>query len=91
VKIVQLSQVPEGLYSITRIGNMAIITMYDNVQIQTKPEGEDLSYSADQYQIKIPWRAGLENLDFNTWLTRAKELEYPGTIVDKRVARDIII
>lgn len=91
MKVVQLSQVPDGLFTITRIVNMAIITMYDNVQAQTKLEGEDLSYSADQYQIKIPWRDGLENLDLNTWLTRAKELEIASTIIDKRVARDIVI
>ena len=91
MKIVQLSQVSEGLYSITRIGNMAIITMYDNIKIQEKTEEEDISYLADQYQIKILWRIGLENLDLNTWLAHAKELESPSTTVDKRIARDILM
>lgn len=89
MKTVQLSQVPEAFFNITRIGEMAIITMYDNVKTQT--EGEELSYSADQYQIKVPWRDGLENLDFNTWLTRVKELESPSTTVERRVARDVLI
>ncbi len=88
MKTVQLSQVPKGLYTVTRIGDMAIITMYDNVQEQTTEE--DVCYSADQYQLKVVWRDEMK-IAYVDWLDLAKRLENPQTTVDKRMARDMLL
>lgn len=88
MKTVQLSQVPDGLYSITRMKGLAIITLYDN--IQEIPDKEELTYSADQYQLKTIWRDKMM-INYQQWLDLAKRLGNPQTVADNRIARDMIL
>ena len=86
MKTVQLSQVPDGNFTITKMRDRAIITLYDNVQ--EIPDKEELTYTADQYQLKTVWREGLK-IDYKEWLNLAKKLENPQTDAEKRMARDM--
>lgn len=91
MKTVNLSRVPEVLHSITKIRNEAIVTLYDNVQELQPDEEGNPNFSADMYRIKVPWREGLESIDYSVWLVRAKELETAASDADKRIARDTLM
>ena len=88
----KLSQV--DLFSVVRTRNdMAIITLLDNVEeVLPTNEDEQISYLADMYQLRLPWREGIDDPDqYAEFLARAKELEDPQTDADRRIARDILI
>lgn len=88
----KLSQV--DLFSVVRTRNdMAIITLLDNVEeVLPSTEDEQISYLADMYQLKFPWREGIDDpAQYAEFLARAKELEDPQTVADERIARDIVL
>ncbi len=92
MKTVKLSTSPE-LYNAQRVKDQVIITLYDNVQ-EILPESEEdaLQYQADMYQLRLPWRNGIEDpSNYDVMLARAKELEDPHTVPDQRIARDIVV
>ena len=88
MKTVQLSQVPKGLYSITKMRDTAIVTLYDNVQ--ELPDKKEITYSADQYQLKTVWRDKMI-IDYQKWLELAKRLENPQPGAETRQARDMVL
>ncbi len=92
MKTVKLSQAPE-LYSAKRIKDDVIITIYDNIQ-EIPPESEEdaLQYQADMYQLRLPWRNGIEDpSNYDVMIARVKELGDPQEVSDQRIARDIVL
>ena len=89
MKTVNLSQVPE-LYTAQRIKTDVIITLYDN--ITDVSDDEQQKYTADMYQLRLPFRAGLLGAEnYEHMLEYAKKFEHPSGVREERQARDILI
>jgi len=89
VKTVNLSQSPE-LYQAQKIKNNVIITLYDNIQDVSDEESQ--KFTADMYQLKLPYRNGLLSSDnYESMLDYAKRLHSPSTVTEERQARDVLL
>ena len=89
MKTVNLSQSPE-LYKAQRNGTNLIITLYENVIDMSDEESQ--KFSADMYQIKMPYRKGLLSDDnYDKMLDFAKKLHNPSNPIEERQARDILV
>jgi hypothetical protein len=89
VQTVNLSQVPE-LYKAQRNGVNLIITLYENVIDMSDEENQ--KFTADMYQIKMPYRKGLLSDDnYEKMLDFAKRLHNPSNATEERQARDVLV
>ena len=89
MKTVNLSQSPE-LYQAQRNGTNFIITLYENVIDMSDEENQ--KFTADMYQIKMPYRKGLLSSDnYDSLLAFAKRLHNPSNATEERQARDILV
>ena len=89
MKTVNLSQSPK-LYQAQKIKNNVIITLYDNIQDVSDEESQ--KFTADMYQLKLPYRNRLLSSDnYESMLDYAKRLHSPSTVTEERQARDVLL
>jgi hypothetical protein len=80
---------PSRPFEVFRVGDFAVVKFWENAEKQESPETE--RWRADEYQLTVPWRSGLEvsiASNYQAWMALAIAYEgaAPPPSVEERVA-----
>ena len=73
------SGIKPRLFEVDRVGDIAIISLFNNVrEVETQEDEVGIIYEYDYYSIEVPYREGLEldvEHNYEKWLDMAKKKE----------------
>ena len=86
---VEIGEMPSKPFEVFRVGEFAVVKFWENAEKQESPESE--RWQADEYQLTVPWRSGLEvsiASNYQAWmaLAIASEGVTPPPTIEERVA-----
>lgn len=86
---VEIGEMPSKPFEVFRVGDFAVVKFLENAEKQDSPETE--RWKADEYQITVPWRNGLDVSiaeNYQAWmaLAIASEGATPPPTIEERVA-----
>lgn len=86
---VEIGEMPSKPFEVFRVGEFAVVKFWENAEKQESPEME--RWQADEYQLTVPWRSGLEvsiAANYQAWmaLAVASEGATPPPTIEERVA-----
>lgn len=80
-----------NLFTIDKVGDTAIISLFDNVrEVETQEDEVGIIFEYDYYSVEVPFREGLDldvEYNFDKWLEFAREKEgfLPKITLEERV------
>ena len=73
------SGIKPRLFEVDRVGDIAIISLFNNVrEVETQEDEVGIIFEYDYYSIEVPFREGLEldvEHNYEKWLDMAKKKE----------------
>lgn len=73
------SGIKPRLFEVDRVGDIAIISLFNNVrEVETQEDEAGIIFEYDYYSIEVPFREGLEldvEHNYEKWLDMAKKKE----------------
>lgn len=86
---VEIGEMPSKPFEVFRVGEFAVVKFWENAEKQESPEME--RWQADEYQLTVPWRSGLEDTieaNLPAWLEIAQDQAgiTPPPTIEERVA-----
>lgn len=93
------SGIKPKLFNVDKVGENAVISLFDNVrEVETQEDEVGIIYEYDYYSVEVPYRDGLEldvKCNYEKWLNLAvsKERLLPGPDLEERLqtAEDILL